>query len=62
MSQPGDPLTVLAGGMAQMHEMYQSMIDAGFHRDEAMELLKELMRTGMQQNMVCPHCGKPMSG
>lgn len=56
---PGDPFTALGAGMVQMHEMYQGAVDAGFKPDQAMDLVKEMMKVAMVTgNQPCPHCGR----
>jgi len=59
VSDPPDPFSTLAEGMVQMHEMFVSMRKAGFSERQALELTKEMIRSGMEQNTrACPHCGK----
>lgn len=36
---PLDPMTVIGEGMASLHEMYVSAVEAGFTKDEAMILI-----------------------
>jgi hypothetical protein len=36
---PQDPITDLAAGAAQVHELYVSYVDAGFTPDQALRLV-----------------------
>ncbi|MFG3136139.1 hypothetical protein ACGFZA_07935 [Streptomyces sp. NPDC048211] len=46
MPEPSDPMTVLAAAAAQVHELYQSYVDAGFTEQQALELTKTVLITG----------------
>lgn len=35
---------------ADMHELYVSYVEAGFSRQQAMEILREMIRAGMELN------------
>ena len=39
---PSDPLTSLAGAAVTMHELYLSLLSAGFTVDQAFELVKAM--------------------
>lgn len=41
MSPPEDPFTELQA--LQLHELFKSYIDAGFRREEALEIIKALV-------------------
>lgn len=43
MGDPEDPLTELAAGAAQVHEMYLAYIQAGFTEQQAFELTKSIL-------------------
>lgn len=45
---PPDPVTLMAAGAAEMHELYLSYVRAGFRRREALELVKALLVTAFQ--------------
>jgi hypothetical protein len=49
-TQVPDPITALAEGAAQMHEMYAAYIDAGFPEPRAFELVKEMLAMTMYGN------------
>lgn len=36
---PEDPLSALAEGVAQQHEMFMAYVDAGFTRPEALKII-----------------------
>jgi hypothetical protein len=36
---PGDPMTQLAAGVAQQHEMFTAYVEAGFTRPEALKIM-----------------------
>jgi len=40
---PADPLTGLAAGVAQQHEMFTAYVDAGFTRPEALKIIIALL-------------------
>jgi hypothetical protein len=46
---PQDPMTDLAASATQLHELYQAYVDAGFNEQQAMRLVCEILRNGMQQ-------------
>lgn len=51
--QPQDPVTVLAQGAAQVHELYNAYRSAGFDRDHAIYLVGVV---------ISRHPGNPPSG
>lgn len=46
---PQDPMTELAAAASQLHELYQAYLDAGFTEGQAMRLVCEILRNGLQQ-------------
>jgi hypothetical protein len=42
-SGPADPVTVLAAGAAQAHELFTAWVDAGFTDRQALYLLGQVM-------------------
>jgi hypothetical protein len=38
-SIPQDPMTQLAAGVAQQHEMFMAYVEAGFTRPEALKIM-----------------------
>jgi hypothetical protein len=36
---PEDPISALAAGVAQQHEMFMAYVDAGFTRPEALKII-----------------------
>jgi len=49
MPEPNDPITVLAAGAAQLHEMYCAFISAGFPEEQAFELTKAALLAQLSQ-------------
>ncbi|MFF7329661.1 hypothetical protein [Streptomyces sp. NPDC008150] len=47
MFDPEDPLTQLAAAAAQLHEVFQAHIEAGFTEQQALELVKTILLAGM---------------
>ncbi|MEU1800853.1 hypothetical protein [Streptomyces sp. NPDC019937] len=47
MSDPTDPITALAQASAQLHELFESYVTAGFTEHQALELLKALLTAGI---------------
>ncbi|MFD3740457.1 hypothetical protein [Streptomyces sp. NPDC058629] len=43
MPEPTDPMTELAAAAAQLHEMYQAYVDAGFTEQQALDLTKAVI-------------------
>ncbi len=43
MSEPEDPITQLAAAAAQLHELYESYVTAGFTEDQAFDLAKVVL-------------------
>jgi len=43
MPEPTDPITELAAGAAQLHEMYLAYLAAGFNEHQSFELVKTLL-------------------
>jgi hypothetical protein len=48
---PPDPVTAMAEGAAQLHELYASYVAAGFRRREALELVKAVMVAAFQAGL-----------
>lgn len=44
---PADPVTDLAAGAAQLHELYEAYVGAGFSEQQAMQLLCATIRGSM---------------
>ena len=44
---PPDPLTELAKGAAQIHEMFTAYVGAGFTRPEALQIIIGVLTAGM---------------
>ena len=47
--QPEEFPTWLAQAAAQQHELFMAWVDAGFTRQEALELLMEVLRPSIEQ-------------
>jgi hypothetical protein len=47
MPEPTDPMTVLSAAATQIHELYQSYVDAGFTEQQALELIKAILVAGV---------------
>lgn len=45
---PPDPMTALAEGAAQMHELFAAYVDAGFARAEALQILIAVVTASIQ--------------
>lgn len=43
MSSPPDPVSVLAGIAAQLHELYQAYVAAGFSEGQALYLVGQVL-------------------
>ncbi|MFB6955463.1 hypothetical protein ACFCYB_00145 [Streptomyces sp. NPDC056309] len=43
---PQDPITHLAAGAAQLHELYTAYVDAGFTPDQAMQIVLTILTAG----------------
>lgn len=43
------PITPLAEGAAQAHELFQSYVDAGFTRQEALYLIGQMLTAAIQR-------------
>lgn len=43
---PADPVTELAAGAAQLHEAYESFVDAGFTEAQAMQMVCAILVNG----------------
>ncbi|MGW4825392.1 hypothetical protein ACWEP4_42605 [Streptomyces sp. NPDC004227] len=43
---PQDPITNLAAGAAQLHELYSAYVDAGFTPDQAMQIVLTIISSG----------------
>ena len=49
MTEPQDPITALAAGAAQLHELYLAWVEAGFSDGQAMQMMcAMLMGTAMK--------------
>jgi len=46
---PNAALTELAAGMTQLHELYQSAVDAGFSEHQAMSMILEMIRPATEK-------------
>ena len=44
---PADPLTELAKGAAQAHELFMAYVDAGFTRQEALQIVIGMITAGI---------------
>lgn len=44
---PQDPITDLAAGAAQLHELYVSYLNAGFTEHQALRLIIGILTAGM---------------
>ncbi|MFI0894882.1 hypothetical protein [Streptomyces sp. NPDC020983] len=44
---PADPMSALAEGAAQTHEMYEAYVRAGFTEDQAMQLTIAVLTTAL---------------
>lgn len=44
---PLSPLTTVAAGAIQVHELFMSYVNAGFTRNEALQLIMLVMTSGM---------------
>jgi hypothetical protein len=44
---PADPVTDLAAGAAQLHELFEAYLAAGFTEPQAMQLLSAIIRGSM---------------
>lgn len=51
---PDEPISTLLQGAIAMHELYQSYVDAGFTRTEALQLVMTLIQTGAQRGKEAP--------
>lgn len=47
---PASPLTAMAAAVTEMHEIYTCMVDAGFTKEQAMQMLCAIL-----QAMVSGH-------
>ena len=45
MTEPADPMTLLASAATEMHEMFLSYVKAGFSRKEALYLMGQYLTT-----------------
>lgn len=45
---PPDPLTELAKGAAQVHELFSSYVDAGFSENQALYLVGKMLAASIQ--------------
>ena len=50
MPEPTDPITELAVGAAQLHEVYLAYLEAGFTEHQSFELVKTLLATSLGHN------------
>jgi len=56
---PEEQFSILEGAIFD-HEMFSSWIQAGFTREEAMQLLLRLKADAIRSR-ICIHCGRPIS-
>lgn len=47
MPEPTDPITSLAEGAAQLHEVYLAYLHAGFNEQQALALTKAVLVTSL---------------
>lgn len=47
---PAEPMTALAAGAAQQHELFMAWVGAGFTRAEALQLLLGVIGAGLAMN------------
>lgn len=47
---PASPLTALAEGAAQLHELYRSYVEAGFTETQAMQLVCAMVTARMRDS------------
>ena len=45
---PQDPITALAEGAAQLHELYEAHVHAGFTPDQALQIVLTIMAAGVR--------------
>lgn len=45
---PQDPITALAEGAAQLHELYTAHVNAGFTEAQAMQIVLAIITGGMR--------------
>ena len=43
MPEPEDPITQLAAAAAQLHELYNSYLEAGFTEHQAFDIVKTIL-------------------
>ena len=48
MPDPADPITALAAGAFQLHEIYSAYVEAGFTRTEALCLVTAILTEGIR--------------
>ncbi|MFJ5802700.1 UBA domain-containing protein [Streptomyces decoyicus] len=48
MDQPTDPMAVLTEAATGLHELFESFVDAGFTRAEALEVIKAIAVNGQR--------------
>jgi hypothetical protein len=46
VSQPQDPITALAAGAAATHEMFLSLVRAGFTEQQALYIIAQILAAG----------------
>lgn len=51
---PPDPMTALGEGAAMHHEVFMAWVRAGFTRTEALQLLVEVIRAGLNHHQESP--------
>jgi len=47
-NEPISPLTELAAGAVQMHELFRAWVDAGFTEQQAMQLLCSMLAANVR--------------
>ena len=55
-SLPPDPLSLLGSGAVQVHELFTSLVKAGFTRNEALWLTATLVTAAARNNSPEPPC------
>lgn len=47
---PDSPMTALAAGAAQLHELFRSYVEAGFTEPQAMQIICAMVTTSFRGN------------
>ncbi|MEV8637779.1 hypothetical protein AB0395_39645 [Streptosporangium sp. NPDC051023] len=48
MSEPEDPITQLAQGAAQLHELFMAYVNAGFTESQALYLIGQMIQASIR--------------